>query len=280
MTLPAAIIWLASGAFAVPQMAIIIDDLGYNLARAERAMTLPGPPTVAVLPFATESRVIADHAHSRGIDVILHQPMESVRDAHIDPGTLTHAMTPTELVAAFSAALDSLPGAVGVSNHEGSRLTAEPNAMVLLMLEIKSRGLFFVDSRTTTETVALDVARSAGVPSIKRDVFLDNHLEAAAIAAEFDRAVHIARKRGHVVVIAHPHDVTLDFLERVLPTADVELTSVKELLRAGVQPALRGFEFERAFVQRATDDRAQNGRLSSSRRTVQRLDVREIGDTP
>ena len=288
MTLPCAIIWLATGALAPPQMAIIIDDLGYNLARAERAMALPGPPTAAVLPFATESLAIADYAHRHGVDVILHQPMESVGDAPEGPGTLKSAMTPAELSNAFSAALDSLPDVVGVSNHEGSLLTAEPDAMALVMLEIRSRGLFFVDSRTTTETVALDVARSAGVPSIRRDVFLDNRLDAEAIAAEFERAIDIAKKRGHVVVIAHPHDVSLDFLERVLPTADAELTSVAALVEsvrplrraALVEPALRSFELERAFVQRTADDRTKKLRLVRDSTAVQRLDVREVRDAP
>jgi polysaccharide deacetylase 2 family uncharacterized protein YibQ len=226
--------------------------------------------------------------------------MESIGAPTVTRGMLTSAMSPEELAGAFAEALDSLPEAVGVSNHEGSLLTTKPDAMALVMIEIKSRGLFFVDSRTTTETVALDVARSAGIPSTRRDVFLDNVLDEHAIAAEFDRAVGIAKTRGHVVVIAHPHDLTLDFLEHALATTDVEPTTIQALLDAGVprrgltplrntsssgvgvlvEPALRGFEFQRALVERTADDRTENLAVARAGVPVQRLDVREVRDTP
>ncbi len=297
--LAAVLVLVAPTAFGAPKLALIIDDLGYNLARAERAMALPGPPTAAVLPFAAESRAVADYARSRGADVLLHQPMESIGAPSVTRGMLTSTMSPEELAGAFAEALDSLPEAVGVSNHEGSLLTTKSDAMALVMIEIKSRGLLFVDSRTTTETVALDVARSAGIPSTRRDVFLDNELDARAIAAQFDRAVGIAKKRGHVVVIAHPHDVTLDYLEHALATTDDELTTIQALLDESVpravltplrntssgggvlvEPALRGFELQRALVERTADDRTENLPVARTGVPVQRLDVREVRDTP
>jgi uncharacterized protein len=281
LTLPSAIA-------AAPKMALIVDDLGYNLERAERVVALPGPVTIAVLPFTTQGRAVAEYASAHGADVLLHQPMESIGEARPAAGTLTKAMSAEELSTAFTEALDAVPHAIGVSNHAGSLLTADADAMALVMIEIRSRGLFFVDSRTTPLTVALDVARSAGVPATKRDVFLDNRLEPDAIAKEYARAVEIAHKQGHVVVIAHPHDATFDFLERALASADVELASVRELVQLPrsvpsamlIEPGLRRFEIQRVLVERSPDDRADEAHVAGARATVQGFEIAEMRHTP
>ena len=276
---------------AASAIAIIIDDIGYSLPRGERALALPGPLTMAVLPFTPAGRALAELAPAQGKDVILHQPMESARGVASAPGTLTTEMDADELRATFARALADVPSAVGVSNHAGSRLTERSQPMDTLMREIHARGLFFVDSRTTTGTVALDTARALGVPAVKRDVFLDNELAPAAIEAAFARALTIARRQGHVVIIAHPHDASLAFLERVLPEfpqPDAALVSVRELLEitarqastARVEPRLGGFELEGTFVDRAPDDGAQDLAPAAAGGLRQSLDVGEARDTP
>jgi polysaccharide deacetylase 2 family uncharacterized protein YibQ len=161
--------------------------------------------------------------------------MQSLHDHdHTTPGTLTTAMPLESFRSTLGRALDALPQAIGVSNHTGSLLTARRGAMISLMAEVHSRGLFFLDGRTTADTVAREVAAESGVPALRRDVFLDNHLDALAISSEFERAIEIARRQGHAVLIAHPHDLSLELLETLLPTltargvAQIPLTQLFE----------------------------------------------------
>jgi uncharacterized protein len=203
---------------AEPELAVIVDDLGYNLASGRRVIALPGPLAVAVLPFTPNAARLARLADAAGKEVILHQPMQANDAATVAPGMLTATMSPAEVRAQLALALDELPQAIGVSNHTGSLLTAQSAPMHSLMRAVHAHGLFFLDSRTSAATVAQNVAIEAGVPALKRDVFLDNSLDADAIAHEFARALAIARRQGHAVLIAHPHAASLAFLEAALPT--------------------------------------------------------------
>ena len=215
-------------------LAIVIDDVGYSLERSERVIALPGPLTIGVLPFAPHAAEAARRAGAAGKEVILHQPMEPVPAAHVHnvDGTLTLNMTAERFSTLFAAAVKAVPNVIGVNNHTGSLLTQHPEPMNLLMEQIRARGLFFLDSRTTHKTVALSIAQKWQVPSIQRDVFLDHVAERAAIASEFQRALAIARRQGHAVLIAHPYPVSLAFLEdalRNLP-ADLNLIGVSRLV--------------------------------------------------
>lgn len=223
------------------ELAIVVDDLGYSISQSERIMALPGPVTLAILPFAPKATEIAQRAHAAGTDVILHQPMQAMSAHHghqgqgqrQDQGTLTLTMTPGRFLELFARALRRVPNAIGVNNHTGSLLTQHAEPMHRLMAQISARGLFFLDSRTTHKTVAMDVAQQWQVPALKRDVFLDHVATEAAVSHEYRRALSIARKQGHAVLIAHPHEVSLRFLEIALAElpADVRVVAVRELLR-------------------------------------------------
>lgn len=227
-----------------PTLALVIDDLGYSLEHGRRAIALPGPVTVAILPFAPNTAPLAELAASRGADVILHEPMQATAAPPNDPGTLTVAMSDGDLHDQFERALADVPQAIGVNNHTGSLLTAQRPAMNALMNELRVHGLFFLDSRTTAATVALHAAAEHGVPAVPRDVFLDHVVAAHDIEAEFERAVAIARRQGHVVVIAHPNDISLDFLERALPTlptrgvTQIRIVNLVENVRPAAAPVL------------------------------------------
>ena len=201
-----------------PRIAIIIDDIGHSLVKGERAIALPAPVTLAVLPFTPYTAALAARARDAGKDVILHQPMQAMRSGRQERGTMTQAMDSTLLRKALRTSLARVPYAIGVSNHTGSLLTTSPTSMAWLMAEVHAQGLFFLDSRTTNETVAEQSARAAGVPIISRDVFLDYVVEPEAIAHQFDRALRLAERRGFAVLIGHPHDATLSLLERELPS--------------------------------------------------------------
>lgn len=235
---------LLSGFARAADLAIVIDDVGYNLARGERILELPRELTLGMLPYAPHARHIAERASRDGREIILHQPMEAAVTERREPGTLELSMGPERFAAQFSEALARLPAVTGVNNHTGSLLTARRLPMEWLMANIASRGLYFLDSRTTPHTVAETTARDWAVPTIRRDVFLDHVQTEQFLNASFDRSIAIARHRGHAVVIAHPHEITLAFLEKRLGDLpeDVRLSSLKKLVaqdQAPVRPSGR-----------------------------------------
>lgn len=231
-----------SAASVPPRIAIIIDDLGYRYEDGRRAIELPGPIAYAVLPGAPRAKALADLAHQQGKEVLLHLPLQATPDGDGDePETMHLDMSRRQFNEAFDAALASVPNAVGVNGHRGSLLTRHPGHMRWLMEEIRAReSLFFVDSYTTHESVALQFAAEVGVLAAKRDVFLDPDRDPETVAREFRRLKKMAVERGAAVAIGHPYPATLALLERELPRlADegFELVSVRKLLRAeSVEP--------------------------------------------
>jgi len=227
------LLFTASAATAA-QLVIVVDDVGYSLERARRLVDLPGRLTLGMLPFAPYTPQIARAATRQHKEIILHQPMEPIAAGSngLERGTLMLGMSGERFDSQFAAALANVPQAVGVNNHTGSLLTAHREPMNRLMDNIHRRGLFFLDSRTTHLTVAETTAREWHIPTLRRDVFLDHDPSMAAIEKSFARALSIARRQGHAVVIAHPYRSTLSFLERKLDTlpADIELASLSDLL--------------------------------------------------
>lgn len=215
-------LWLvALAAAAQPTVALIIDDLGYSRERARRALALPPPVTMAILPYAPYSHSIARAAHRAGTDTLVHMPMEARRGPPA-PHALRGDMGEAALRAAVGRALDAVPHAIGLNNHEGSGLTARRPAMdaVMQALAHEQRPLLFIDSRTTADTAAEAAARRAGIPVARRHVFLDHRLDAEAIEAATRAWLERARRTGCALAIGHPHPVTLRVLERILPRAD------------------------------------------------------------
>jgi len=202
--------------------------MGYHAVRDERILHLPGTLTLGILPHTKGAIDLATRAKDFGKEVLLHQPMEArpSRWALREPGTLLVSMQAHTFTSTFEAALDRLPNVAGVSNHTGSLLTSDPAAMRRLMTVIKARNLYFLDSRTTPATVALDMAVEAGVPASKRDVFLDNEISLEAIHLAFRQALSVARKQGKAIVIAHPYEQTVRYLEHVLYALPEDITLV------------------------------------------------------
>ncbi len=199
-------------------LSIIIDDVGNNYERARETIDLPGPVTISILPRLAHSRRVAEEAHRQGHEVMLHQPMASLHHNVLGPGGLTLDHTRADLRAVLSANLASVPYASGVNNHMGSLLTSEARSMRWFMDLLRQRGgLYFVDSRTNAGSVALQAARADGVPTARRDVFLDNERDPVAIARRLGEAVRLARLKGSAIAIAHPYPETLQVLRRALP---------------------------------------------------------------
>ena len=206
------------------RIAIIIDDLGYEIAAGRRTVNLPGPVACAVLPDTPRGRDLAIEAHAAGKEVLLHLPLQAefTGDA-VEPGTIVLDTTREEFAAIFASSLASVPHVIGINSHKGSLLTRHPGHMAWLMEEIRARGnLLFVDSYTTHHSVALKIARENGIPSVRRDVFLDTDRDPESVQREFERLKRLAKSRGFAMGIGHPHAETLDLLERVLPGLQAE----------------------------------------------------------
>jgi len=217
------------GSEGAPKVAIIIDDVGFDVDLARSFLELKPPLTLSVLPTAPNAQAIAREAVARGAEVLLHLPMEPKESDGEDPGpgALLVKMREEEFVKTLNGHLSRIPGIKGVNNHMGSLLTEREDKMALLLRELKKRNLFYVDSRTTPQTVAYKVAVEMKVPVASRSVFLDHELSQEAMKAQWNRLLALAREQGYAVVIAHPHRETLVFLKEHLG----ELRSEARLVR-------------------------------------------------
>lgn len=220
-------------ASATPRIAIIIDDIGYHRTRGEAIVRLPGAVTCAIIPQTPHGPRLAEQAALAGKEVMIHLPMETGGARRLDEGGLHEGMPHAELVTTVRQAFLRIPQARGVNNHMGSVLTADATAMNWLMEELALNRYFFVDSRTTPESVAEDTARRHGLRSAGRDIFLDNERSLLSINEQFNKLIRLAKKRGHAIAIGHPYPETIQYLENVLPLleqAGVKLVPASALL--------------------------------------------------
>jgi len=219
---------------ATPAISIIIDDMGKRLEDGYRILALPGPVACAFLPGARHTDYLARRANGIGKEVLLHLPMESVDGRRLDAGAVTLDMTKRQFVSTVEADLDSVPHAIGINNHMGSLLTRHPGHMLWLMRVMQRQApLFFVDSRTTVDTVAKRIALENSVPNIERNVFLDDEPGVDAIAFQFERLLELAEKQGTALAIGHPRPQTLALLEQRIPQLrerGIQLLPVRDLI--------------------------------------------------
>ena len=200
-----------------PLVAIVIDDVGIDRPRSKRAWDLPGPLTMSFLPYAKDLREQARAARARGHELLLHLPMEPTGRADPGPNALLVSLSDAELRQRTTAALDSFDGYVGVNNHMGSRFTTFRPGMETVLRQFKGRGLMFLDSRTTAQSVGDQLAQEMGVPSIVRHVFLDDDESLEPVRRKLAETEAVARRQGFVVAIGHPHEATLQALGEWLP---------------------------------------------------------------
>lgn len=201
------------------RIALVIDDLGRSVADLETIGKLGIPITYAVLPFEEETPQVVAALRRRGSEILVHLPMEPSNGEDPGPGALRLGMTPEQLRQNTLAALKAVPGAAGVNNHMGSGLSADEGSMKTILGLLSGRGLFFLDSRTSAQSVAYKTAIRLGVPAAERQVFLDSDVTQQAIREQFHRLLGLARTKGAAVAIGHPHPETLAVLEEEVPKA-------------------------------------------------------------
>jgi polysaccharide deacetylase 2 family uncharacterized protein YibQ len=192
-----------------PKIAIVIDDLGGDLARTDRAIALPKPVTLSFLPFDEATPWLSAEAVRAGHEILVHMPMEAEGDHNPGPLALTVGLSPDEIRRRLTLALARVPSAIGINNHMGSRFTADRASLVPVAEELSRRHLIFFDSRTTPATQVVAIAHAFGVASAGRDVFLDDEQTAGAVDTQLAELEARARTQGIAIAIGHPHDVTL-----------------------------------------------------------------------
>ncbi len=219
---------------ALPRVAIIVDDGGYGGEPTEIILGLDSKLTLAILPNTPRGTALAEDAKQRGFEIMLHMPMENTSPTLVHPGQIDGTMDAAEMRRLMELALAQVPGAVGVNNHEGSKFTSNAKALGRFMEGIQNSGLYFIDSRTTKESVAFEVARQFGIPTAARTVFLDHENEPAAIRAQFQQLMDEARTQGTAIGIGHFRPNTAEALRELLPRLSaegIELVHASELVR-------------------------------------------------
>lgn len=243
LALGACLALAGAGAPPAPRIAILIDDIGYQPAADLDALGLAGAYSYAILPHAPHGARFSAAANALGRDSLLHLPMEAEHSNELlGPGALRRRMDESTMAATLAAGLASVGPVVGINNHMGSRLTREPRAMRRLALSLGRAAphLFFIDSRTTPRTVAASVLRSAGIPVLERDVFLDHERNPSTIRRQLELLVRLAHRRGSALGIGHPYRETLSVLRGFRPgAAGVRLVPASSLMAGAPSTPLR-----------------------------------------
>ena len=216
------------------RVAIIFDDAGYGIKAAQEVEAIGRPVTISVLPHLPFSTQIAEEAPQHGIQVILHLPVQPDNPSiALGPGGITVDMADDEIRQTVNDDLVTVPSAVGANNHMGSLGTADPRVMRAVMDVMKTRHLFFVDSMTSSRSVAAKVAREMGVPTAVRAVFLDNEDSEEYVRGQFRALIAIAQSRGDAIAIGHVGKVTARVLVSMLPEFDeagIQLVRISDLV--------------------------------------------------
>jgi polysaccharide deacetylase 2 family uncharacterized protein YibQ len=235
---------------SLPAIAIVIDDLGADVADTRRAIALPKEITLSFLPYPEMSPALARDGLRAGHQIIVHVPMEPEGSSDPGPNALLTYLGANENLSRLNWALSRIEGYSGINNHEGSEFTADRAALVPVVEQLAQRHVFFLDSRTAPDTAVVPLARAFGVPSAGRDIFLDDVQTADAITAQLVQAEKMASQQGVVIAIGHPHSVTMDVLARWTATV-----------------VSRGYELISASdaIQKKTERDALSGSLSAAR---------------
>jgi polysaccharide deacetylase 2 family uncharacterized protein YibQ len=219
------------------RIAVVIDDVGYDLEDLEAFLDFPEPITLSVLPNLPHSEESARRVFEAGKELLLHLPMEAENGADPGPGAILTSQEDDQIRRLLEASFAQVPQAAGMNNHMGSRATADLRVMNVVMDYLKANRRFFLDSRTTTKTLGAETAKAHAVPYLERDIFLDNETRVQAIEQALEQGIEVARQDGSAILIGHvrnPQIVeVIGGLMAELDRAGVELVFLSELLEEG-----------------------------------------------
>jgi polysaccharide deacetylase 2 family uncharacterized protein YibQ len=202
-----------------PKIALVIDDLGGERLIARELLEWDFPLTFSILPFTPYAKTIAREAHLKGKEVIVHVPMEPHGYPKVRPGegALLEEMNEESLRQQLVKDIEAVPYIKGASNHMGSRLMEDPEKVKVILSELKQRRLFFLDSRTTPQTVGMNVAQNLGLKGVERSLFIDHSLDEEDIKQKIEKLISLSLSNGKAIGIGHPHPSTLKSLKEMIP---------------------------------------------------------------
>lgn len=217
-------------------LAIIVDDGGYNIDFAKRLSVLKIPLTWAIIPYEKNSESFVKIAKDNNIPFLVHFPMQAISDKTPPPGSIGEGMKEDEIRSSISKAFETMPDAIGLNNHRGSLATSNKRLMMPVIEEIKSHKKMFIDSRTSSKSIAYELAKEAKIRAFTNKGFLDGEADEDAIRDRFEEIVKITRRDGNAIVICHFRQSTVDFLEKLnskedtLPVRLVTIAEMSELM--------------------------------------------------
>lgn len=205
-------------------VAIIIDDMGSSLQELQALTSINAPLTFSIIPGLAKSREVAEAAHGKDHEVMIHMPMEpkDYPKRRLEKNGLLLSESDDEIQSQVKEYLRTIPYAVGANNHMGSHFTEDERKMQDVLQILKGKGLFFVDSMTTPRSVGQKLAREMGMRTAARNVFLDNVQDVAAIRNQIEQLARLSVKRGSAIGICHPHKATIQALAAELPILQKE----------------------------------------------------------
>ncbi|MBR1544703.1 MAG: divergent polysaccharide deacetylase family protein [Alphaproteobacteria bacterium] len=207
------------GKITGPVIALVIDDMGVDLIHTQQILKLNDIYTVSYLTYAPNLQAQIDFARSKGKEVLLHVPMESVHEIFdYGPEVLLTTNSRSENLKTLSTMLGRASGYIGINNHMGSKFTADLPLLSAVIEELAGRGLMFLDSKTTPKSQAENIIGHIRLPFASRDIFIDDSNKPEDIEKYLQKAELIAKKRGYVVAIAHPRPNTIKAFEQWLPS--------------------------------------------------------------
>ncbi|WP_019615464.1 divergent polysaccharide deacetylase family protein [Psychromonas ossibalaenae] len=240
---------------------IVLDDMGNSLNDFQ-ALSLPKEIVFSVLPYTPQAQLLAEKAHQQEREILLHVPMQAKADNDmLGKGALMLDMQEKEFKETLNRALRTLPYVQGVNNHMGSSLTEQLQPMSWVMEVLHTQGLYFLDSRTTAQTIAESTAKISGIPALRRHVFLDNVKTQQAMEKQLQSAVQLSRNKQSVVIIAHPYPETIKFLQKRFKTPEhgLHLITLNQLIPETQRLAMqrKKSEFQQANNQAVTSPSIQ-----------------------
>jgi len=211
-----------------PKLAIIIDDISTqhqinllkNVGYIVNASFLP----------PNKSRTHTVQVASKLDHYMIHLPMQASSNRFDEKKTLHIEDSISKIEKRILEVRKLYPKATFINNHTGSKFTSNKKAMDKLYQILKKYNFTFVDSRTTSHSVANLSAKKYGVRTLSRSVFLDNKKDEKYIIKQLKKAIKIARKNGSAIAIGHPYTITFKTLQKAKKYLDgIDVVYVEQL---------------------------------------------------
>jgi len=203
-----------------PTIAIIIDDMGHSYEHGVELINLPYPLTLSFLPNRPFTPRLIEMAKFHDKEIMLHAPMQNSFGFGLGYGGLKNDMSEAEIKTTLIQSFEKINHMVGLNNHMGSVLTRDRKAMKWVMEIVSQYPFYFVDSRTSSLSVAANMAEQLNIPNLSRDIFLDHVQDREFIQRQFLKLLDIAMKKGTAIAIGHPHPETIEYLSWALSKLD------------------------------------------------------------